>query len=152
MSLLEQFTATVEAILGTPVASVASGSQADATAHPLTKQGGRVGSVGSVEQHASVGVCRLPPLTSDQEADVREAIAERAAIQEHDGGLSRPEAETQATRAMRVYRYLLTDKPNQWLVMIAPGCDLDEARRTLIAQFGLERLLEIQRHRPERKP
>lgn len=50
---------------------------------------------------------------------------------------------------MRVYHYRLTDRPKDWLVMIAPGCELDEARRSLIARFGSERLLEVQIHRPE---
>ena len=63
--------------------------------------------------------------------------------------MPRPEAEARAASAMRVYRYRLTDRPADWLVMIAPGCDLDEARRTLIARFGTERLLEVQIHRPE---
>ena len=93
-----------------------------------------------------------PPLTPDQQADIQEAIDERAAILEFEAGLPRPEAETQATSAMRVYRYRVTDKPNDWLVMIAPGCDLEEARRTLIARFGSERLLEVQIHRPEVRP
>lgn len=88
-----------------------------------------------------------PPLTPAQRNEIREVIAERAAIQEHDGGLSRPDAEAQAHRAMRIYRYRLTDRPADWLVMIAPGCELDEARQTLIGRFGVERLLEIQRHR-----
>lgn len=90
-----------------------------------------------------------PPLTPDQHTGIHEAIAERAAIQEHDGGFSRAEAEFQARRAMRVYRYRLTDRPADWLVMIAPGCDLEEARHSLIARFGVERLLEVQIHRQE---
>lgn len=90
-----------------------------------------------------------PPLTPDQRAGIHEAIAERAAIHEHDGGLSRSEADSRARRAMRVYRYRLTDLPAEWLVMIAPGCELEEARRSLIARFGFERILEVQIHRPE---
>lgn len=90
----------------------------------------------------------LSPLTPEQRNGIREAIAERAAIQEHDGGLSRPEAEAQARCAMRVYRYRLTDRPADWLMMIAPGCELDEARQSLIARFGRERLLEVQIHQP----
>ncbi|WP_200386372.1 hypothetical protein [Thiocapsa imhoffii] len=37
----------------------------------------------------------------------------------------------------------LTDRPADWLVMIAPGCDVDEARQALIARFGIERLLPV---------
>lgn len=90
-----------------------------------------------------------PPLTPEQRNGILDAVAERAAIQEHDGGLSRSEAEAQSRRAMRVYRYRLTDRPADWLVMIAPGCDLDDARQKLIARFGTERLLEVRIHRPE---
>lgn len=152
MSLLEQFTATVEATLGSPVASVASASHPDATAHPLTKQGGRVGCLGSVDHSEPLGACHFPPLTADQQADIREVIDERAAILEYEAGTPRPEAEARAASAMRVYRYRLTDRPADWLVMIAPGCDLDAALRTLIARFGSERLLEVQIHRVEAMP
>jgi len=48
---------------------------------------------------------------------------------------------------MSVYRYRLTDKPGTWLVLIAPGCDLDEARRVLENQFGAERLIEVVENR-----
>ncbi|MBK5966186.1 hypothetical protein CCR95_19390 [Thiocystis minor] len=82
-------------------------------------------------------------LSAETQADIQEAIDERAAIQEFDGGLLRQDAETQAASAMRVYRYRVIEKPNVWLVMIAPGCDLEEARQTLIGQFGAHRLLEI---------
>jgi len=85
-------------------------------------------------------------LTADDHADVAEAIEERAAIQEYDGGLPRPEAERQARTAMRVYTYRLTDDPEQWLVMIAPGCELAEAKRSIRRQFGAERVLEVRRH------
>ena len=89
-----------------------------------------------------------PPLTPDQDADIEETIAERAAILEFDGGLPRHQAEAQATRAMRVYRYRVTDKPHDWLVMIAPGCDLDEARRILIGRFGETRLIDVRESTP----
>jgi hypothetical protein len=47
---------------------------------------------------------------------------------------------------MRVFHYRLTDKPETWLVLIAPGCELDEARRSVRNQFGTERVLEVRRH------
>ena len=90
-----------------------------------------------------------PPLTSDQYEGIREAIAERAAIQEHDAGFSRSEAEALARSAMRVFRYRLTDRPADWLVMISPGYELEEARRRLIDRFGRERLLDVQIHHVE---
>jgi hypothetical protein len=43
---------------------------------------------------------------------------------------------------MRVYRYRLIDKPDTWLTMIAPDCDLEEARRSLRLRFG-ERLAAV---------
>ena len=50
-----------------------------------------------------------------------------------------------ATRG--VYEYRLTDSPS-WLVFLAPsGVDLNNARRTLEAQFGEDRLVEV---RPKR--
>ncbi|NEX20924.1 hypothetical protein G3480_11465 [Thiorhodococcus mannitoliphagus] len=88
----------------------------------------------------------IPSLTAEQRADVTESLAERAAIMQHDGGLPRQQAEVQAARAMRVYRCRVTDHPNDWLTMIAPGCDLEEARRELISRFGPERLIDVLEH------
>lgn len=85
-----------------------------------------------------------PPLTADQHNGIQEAITERAAIQEYDGGLSRSHADMQATRAMRIYRYRVADHPHEWLTLIAPGCDLEEARRTLVGQFGAARLIAVE--------
>ncbi len=76
---------------------------------------------------------------------VQEAIEERAAITEYDGGLPRGEAETQAKARMRVYEYKLTDGP-RWLVMLAPGCDLLEAQRSLRQKFG-ERFVSVREWR-----
>lgn len=42
-----------------------------------------------------------------------------------------------------VYRYRLTDKPDTWLILIAPGDDLNEARKVLENQFGKERVIEV---------
>ncbi|NCA70191.1 MAG: hypothetical protein EOM91_08785 [Sphingobacteriia bacterium] len=63
---------------------------------------------------------------------------------EYDGSLPRQQAEDQATRDMRVYRYRVADHPYVELTLIAPGCDLDEARATLIWRFGADRVIEIQ--------
>lgn len=86
----------------------------------------------------------MSPLTADQHNGIQEAITERAAIQEHDGGLSRSKADLQAARAMRIYRYRVADHPHEWLTLIAPGCDLEEARRTLVGQFGAARLIAVE--------
>ncbi len=54
------------------------------------------------------------------------------------------ESESPPTRG--VYEYKLTDSLS-WLVLLAPGVDLNDARRTLEAQFGEDRLVEV---RPKR--
>ena len=84
-----------------------------------------------------------PPLSAADHEAIREAIEERAAIREFDGGEDRPTAEREARSAMRVYQYRLTDRPDAWLTMLAPGCDLDQARRDLALRFGAERVIEI---------
>ena len=76
---------------------------------------------------------------------IREHLEERAAIQEYDGGLSREQAEREARKALRVFEYRLADNPNAWLVLIAPGCGLEEARENLRERFG-SRLLDIRKH------
>jgi hypothetical protein len=73
----------------------------------------------------------------------REAIDERAAIREFDGGEDRTTAEREARSAMRVFHFRLADRPDIWLTMLAPGCDLDDARRTLSLRFGEDRLIEV---------
>jgi hypothetical protein len=93
-----------------------------------------------------------PPLhlSADDRQAIEEAIEERAAIREFDGGQTRDVAEREARTAMRVYRYRLADSPDTWLVMIAPGCNLAEARGALNLQFGPDRVLELVEHTPRR--
>ena len=91
-----------------------------------------------------------PDLTAEDQANIDEAIAERAAIQEHDGGLTKADAEREARSAMRVYHYLLRDQPDQWLTLIAPGADIREARRHLLLIFGTSRVVDVIEHRPRR--
>jgi hypothetical protein len=81
-------------------------------------------------------------LSEEDLESIDEAIEERAAIREFDGGETREVAERNARSAMRIFRYRVADKPSSWLALIAPGCDLTEARRHLELQFG-ERLLEV---------
>ncbi len=83
-----------------------------------------------------------PLQTADIEA-IREAIEERAAIREFDGGEDRATAEREARSAMRVFRFRLADRPDTWLTMLAPGCDLDAARHTLRLRFGAERVADV---------
>ncbi|MEA1048583.1 hypothetical protein U5801_01930 [Lamprobacter modestohalophilus] len=92
-----------------------------------------------------------PPdsLSPEDQAAANELIEERAAIQEHDGGLSRHQAETEAKAALRVYYYRLSDRPASWLTMIAPGRDLDQAGDDLRLKFP-GRLLEVAEYQPRR--
>jgi hypothetical protein len=66
---------------------------------------------------------------------------------EFDGGLPRDQAETEARRALQVFKYRITDSPDSWLVLIAPGCDLDDARESLRRRFG-SRLVDVQTYQP----
>ena len=86
------------------------------------------------------------PASPKPTAEDQEANAGRAAGCGPDGGESR---EAAARHAMRVYRYRLIDKPDTWLTMIAPDCDLEEARRSLRLRFG-ERLAAVVEH-PHRR-
>ena len=79
---------------------------------------------------------------------IREHLEERAAIQEYDGELSRPEAEKEARRNLRVFAYRLADNPTAELFFISPGSTMEEARRRLAYQFGAERVIEVREGRP----
>lgn len=81
-----------------------------------------------------------------QEA-IREHLAERAAIMEFDGGLTKEQAEAEAQRALRVYEYRLAEGPDTWLVMITPGCDLGQATRACHNTFGTDRVLEVREYK-----
>ena len=76
---------------------------------------------------------------------IREHLEERAAIMEYDGGLPREQAEHEARRALRVFHYRLTDNPKSSLVLILPGCDLNEATKRLHVRFG-ERLVDVKEY------
>ena len=78
---------------------------------------------------------------------IREHLEERAAIQEYDGGLTRKQAEIEARRTLRVFEYRLTDNPDSWLVLIAPGCGLSEAARTCHKTFGADRVLDVREYK-----
>ena len=80
---------------------------------------------------------------------IREHLAERAAIQEYDGGLTREQAEAEARKALRVYRYRLRDVPGGDLILIAPGDSLAEATEGLRARFG-KRLVDVTAYEFER--
>ena len=77
--------------------------------------------------------------------NVREHLEERAAIREHDGGEPREKAEAEARKALRVYEYRLSDYGDKgpWLILLAPGCDLAEAERSLRNRFGVDRVLAV---------
>lgn len=79
-----------------------------------------------------------PSLTSDEQADIEEAIEERSAIREFDGGEDRQIAEARAASGMKVFRLLVAmgeGQVDRWLTMLAPGCDLAEAERVAHQKF-----------------
>jgi len=94
-----------------------------------------------------VTMSRVPDLTPEDLEDAAEAIEERAAIREFDGGETREVAERNARSTMRIFRYLLADKPRSWRTWVAPCCDLAEARRHLKYRFS-KRLLDVVEYRP----
>jgi hypothetical protein len=94
-----------------------------------------------------VTTSRVPDLTPEDLEAVAEAIEERAAIREFYGGETREVAERNARSTMRIFRYMMTDKPSLWRVWIAPCCELAEARLNLELRFG-ERLLDVVEHHP----
>jgi hypothetical protein len=85
------------------------------------------------------------PSPAELNGEGREAIEERATFRTLDGGASGKATAARPPSPMRVYRYRLLDKPDTWLTMIAPDCDLEEARRSLVLRFG-ERLTAVVEH------
>ena len=88
-------------------------------------------------------------LGDDLAENIREHFEERAAIREYDGHESRKEAEAKAREAMRVYEYRLTDNGSDgpWLILLAPGCNLLEAERSLKNRFGDDRVQDVRERR-----
>jgi hypothetical protein len=86
----------------------------------------------------------LAPPAGALTGEEREATQVRTAVRA--GAQAMGASTAPAPSAMRVYRYRLDDKPATWLTMIAPNCDLDEARRCLHLRFG-ERLTDVVEHR-----
>ena len=78
------------------------------------------------------------PLTGAEQADIEEALAERAAIYEFDAGMSRADAEDLARAAVRIYRVRRADG---WKVMILGGANLDRAERH--ARCTFDGVLEV---------
>lgn len=88
-------------------------------------------------------------VAEEDDADAREYFNERAAIAEHDGGLSADQAERQA--AQRIYEYQLAERPGRWLVMLARfGDELAAVERSLKDRFGADRVLAVRQYVPER--
>jgi hypothetical protein len=85
------------------------------------------------------------PSPAELKGEDREAIEKRTTFGMLDGGASRKATVERPPSSMRVYRYGLLDKPDTWLTMIAPDCDLEEARRSLVLRFG-ERLTAVVEH------
>jgi hypothetical protein len=85
----------------------------------------------------------LVPPAGALTGDDREATKVRTAVRA--GAQATGASAAHAPSAMCVYRYRLSDRPETWLTMIAPNCDLDEARRCLRLRFG-ERLTDVVEH------
>jgi len=92
-----------------------------------------------------------PRMGNGDAAALRRTREGWSSIRDIAGGESRNATALPARHAMCVYRYRLTDKPDAWLTMIAPDCDLDEARRSLHLRFG-ERLTAVVEHRYRKAP
>lgn len=95
------------------------------------------------------GLTLAAPQEAELAENIREHFEERAAIREYDGHESRKEAEAKARAAMRVYEYRLTDNgpDGPWLILLAPGCDLLEAERSLKSRFGADRVQDVRERR-----
>jgi len=92
-----------------------------------------------------------PQVASNDPAATRRRREGWSRIRDIPAGESREATALPARHAMCVYRYRLTDKPDAWLIMIAPDCDLEEARRSLRLRFG-ERLTAVVEHRHREAP
>jgi len=92
-----------------------------------------------------------PRLANNDPAAMRRTREGWSSIRDIAGGESGEATGLPTRHAMCVYRYRLTDKPDAWLTMIAPDCDLDEARRSLHLRFG-ERLTAVVEHRYRKVP
>ena len=84
------------------------------------------------------------PIPAELKGEDREAIEERVTCRTFDGGASGKAAAERPPSSMRVYRYRLLDNPDTWLTMIAPDCDLEEARRSLALRFGERRTAVVE--------
>lgn len=81
-----------------------------------------------------------PALTADDREAIEEHIAERAAVAEFDGGLSRVDAEAQARGEVRAFRLLVDDDlAPSWQLAVTAGADPEQR---LFEQHG-RRLLAI---------
>ncbi len=95
-----------------------------------------------------------PALAPEELESIEEAVAERSAIRQHDGGEDRQIAETRAASAMKVYRLLIAmgeGEEARWITMLAPNTALDEAEHTARLKFGT-RLLRIIPNTPPQGP
>jgi hypothetical protein len=90
-----------------------------------------------------------PRLAKDAREVIRGTTERRAKCRQFALRESGKVAWRQVPSATRVYRFRLIDKPDSWLTMIAPDCDLDEARRCLRLRFG-GRVTDVAQHRPSR--
>lgn len=94
----------------------------------------------------------VAPLPAEDRAAILEAIEERAALREFDGGEPRAVAERVARATMRVYRVRVAmgaGEPDRWVTELAPGCDLEEATESARGRFGPARVLEVKKYQEQ---
>jgi hypothetical protein len=107
------------------------------------RQTAQSGSASRKDNRVAANPASLCP--ADQEA-ITEAMEERSAIQEHEGGMARGDAEREARTAMRVFRYRLVSGKG-WCTLIAPGWTLAGAEHDLRGRYG-DRFVKVVEHRP----
>lgn len=95
---------------------------------------------------AQTAVAPVPEVLSSAAAEDRlEHYTERAAIQEHDGGVPRRQAEVEARQAVfqgrHAYHFTLSDYPTEAPVVITGAATAEIARTELEQRFGQGRVI-----------
>jgi hypothetical protein len=75
--------------------------------------------------------------------DIQEAIEERAAIREYDGGQGRMEAMRDAKQDIVVYRYRLAGDPKVWHRVMPWGGTKRAAIEALRSRYSYNEILEV---------
>lgn len=94
------------------------------------------------------GVSGVSPSRVGWRADTPDTSCNPAGVSDNpfninDVSPDTPDTPKNTNNAIRVYQYRLGDTPEVWLTMLAPYCDMDEARHSLRLRFGADRLLDV---------